>query len=77
MCQGQGVWESLERKGRQGEDEEERGGTQAVYACMLDPQDGPVAIVEPHLLPLPASPSAGTQNFAVRTIHYVLTTPTA
>lgn len=43
--------------------------------CMLDPQDGPGATVEPHLLAQPTPPSVGTQNFAVRTMHYVLTNP--
>lgn len=42
---------------------------------MPDPQDGPGAAVEPHLLALPAPHSVGTQNFAVKTMHYVLTTP--
>lgn len=43
---------------------------------ILGLQDGPEAIVEPHLLAPPAPPSVRTQNFAVReTMLYLLTSP--
>lgn len=68
------------KEGKKGEDEEWKeqgspssGGTRLIL-YMLNLQDGSWAIVEPHLLVLP-EPSVGTQNFAVRTKHYVLTTP--